>query len=326
MEACHSFWSEPNRCRNEGEIRFPDFEQLTAILSALEWKRHSGPVRMVTDTAGAAFFQEIGLSPFWDGTETVLDGLGETIDPMAFWAAGKLRALRDMPVPYVMLDTDLIVWENVESRLNGDAVAAHAEALTPRTYPDPSCFPLKEGYAFPEHWDFGLPAANTAFLYFRDATLRNAWLDESFDFMRHVRTEGLNPVQTMCFAEQRILPMCAGENGKSLGYLMIIVCGSSSRIRHSISSPISDFRSFVMRGSSLSLRKISVLAFASLLNLSCLDLLLSCQGSSMPYPTTRQSRMMSMSSEKRFMRPYTFDKLVPPLNVNASFHGHLWNK
>ena len=38
--------------------------------------------------------------------------------------------------------------------------------------------------------------------------------------MRHVRTEGLNPVQTMCFAEQRILPMCAGENGKSLGYLM----------------------------------------------------------------------------------------------------------
>ena len=220
MEACHAFWSEPNRLRNRGEIRFPEDEQLTAILSALEWKRHSGPVRMLTDTAGAAFFQKIGLTPFWDGTEAVLDGLGESIDPLAFWAAGKLRALRAMPVPCAMLDTDLIVWENVESRLSGDAVAAHAEALNPRTYPDPSRFPLEEGYAFPENWDFSLPAANTAFLYFRDAALRNAWLDEAFDFMRHVRTEGLNPVQTMCFAEQRILPMCAGENGKTLGYLM----------------------------------------------------------------------------------------------------------
>ena len=40
------------------------------------------------------------------------------------------------------------------------------------------------------------------------------------DFMQHVRTDGSDPVQTMCFAEQRILPMCAGETGKTLGYLM----------------------------------------------------------------------------------------------------------
>ena len=220
MEACHSFWSEPNRCRNEGEIRFPDFEQLTAILSAMEWKRHSGPVRMVTDTAGAAFFQGNRVIPVLGQVRDRSGRPWRDDRPHGLLGRGTLRALRDMPVPCVMLDTDLIVWENVEARLNGDAVAAHAEALNPRTYPDPSCFPLKEGYAFPEHWDFGLPAANTAFLYFRDATLRNAWLDEAFDFMRHVRTEGLNPVQTMCFAEQRILPMCAGENGKSLGYLM----------------------------------------------------------------------------------------------------------
>ena len=220
MEAFHSFWSEPNCRRNQGEIRFPDYEQLTAILSTLEWKRHSGPVRMMTDKAGAAFFHKIGLSPFWDETETVLDRLGETVDPVAFWAAGKLQALRAMPIPCVMLDTDLVVWENIESRLNGDAVAAHAEALNPLTYPDPSCFPTREGYAYPEKWDFSLFAANTAFLYFRNAVLRDTYVDEAFDFMHNVRTEGLNPVQTMCFAEQRILPMCVGENGKTLRYLM----------------------------------------------------------------------------------------------------------
>ena len=220
MEAFHSFWSEPNRRRSLGGICFPDYEQLTAILSALEWKRHSGPVRMMTDTAGAGFFHESGLSPFWDETEVILDRLEDAIDPEAFWAAGKLRALRAMPVPCVMLDTDLIVWENIESRLNADAVAAHSEPLNSRTYPDPACFPLKEGYSFPEKWNFSLFAANTAFLYFRDAALRDAYVDEAFDFMRHVQTEGLNVVQTMCFAEQRVLPMCAEEKGKTLGFLM----------------------------------------------------------------------------------------------------------
>ena len=99
MEAFHSFWSEPNCRRNQGEIRFPDYEQLTAILSTLEWKRHSGPVRMMTDTAGAAFFHKIGLSPFWDETETALDRLADTIDPEAFWAAGKLRRISNIRFP-----------------------------------------------------------------------------------------------------------------------------------------------------------------------------------------------------------------------------------
>ena len=220
MEACHSFWSEPNRCRNQGEIRFPDFEQLTAILSALEWKRHSGPVRMLTDSAGAAYFREIGLSAFWDGIESILDDLAHRTDPFAFWAAGKLWALGAMPIPCVMLDTDLIVWENVVSRLTEDVVAAHPEPLNPRTYPEPSVFRLTEGYAFPEKWDFSLNAANTAFLFFRDRTLRDTYLEEAMEFMQHVRTDGSDPVQTMCFAEQRILPMCAGETGKTLGYLM----------------------------------------------------------------------------------------------------------
>ena len=26
------------------------------------------------------------------------------------------------------------------------------------------------------------------------------------------------------------------------------------------------------------------------------------------------------------INPYAFDRLVPPLKVNASFHLHLWNK
>lgn len=220
MEAFHSFWSKPNRARNGGEIRFPDFEQLTAILSALEWKRHSGPIRMVTDTPGAVSFGEAGLSAFWDVVDTTLDTLKENLDPIAFWAAGKLCALESMNMPCVMLDTDIILWNNVDTLLKSDVVAAHAEALNPRSYPSPSFFHFTDGYVFPEDWDFSLRAANTAFLYIRDAKFRDSYVNAAMEFMKHVRTDGLNPVQTMCFAEQRILPMCAKAAGKTLTYLM----------------------------------------------------------------------------------------------------------
>lgn len=220
MEAFHSFWSAPNSCRNQGEIIFPDYEQLTAILSALEWRRHSGTIRMVTDRAGAAYFREKGLTTFWNETEETLDSLNDAVDPVAFWAAGKLAALKTRKTPCVMLDTDLIVWENVERKLTADVVAAHAEGLNPRTYPEPSAFRMKNGYRFPENWDFSIRPANTAFLYIRNTEFRDAYVEAVFRFLEHVETEGLTPVQTMCFAEQRILPMCAAAEAQTMSYLM----------------------------------------------------------------------------------------------------------
>ena len=220
MEAFHSFWSLPNRCRNENEIRFPDYELLTTILSALKWKQLNGPIRMITDSLGCEYFRSIGFSDLWDGMDTALDELTGVIDPLAFWAAGKLYALKTVQTPCVMLDTDIIIWKNINGLLLTDAVAAHAEALNPLTYPEPSVFHFRNGYAFPKMWDFSLYAANTAFLYIRDSEFRDCYVNDAFRFMRNLETDGLNPVQSMCFAEQRILPMCAAANDKSLSFLM----------------------------------------------------------------------------------------------------------
>ena len=221
MEAFHSFWSEPNRCRNNGQIRFPDYEQLTAILSASEWQRHSGKIRMITDTEGAQFFQTIGLSNFWNEIDVSLDHLKDTVDPFLFWAAGKLYALQQMQAPCVMLDTDLILWENVEEFLKEtDLTAAHPEPLNPEVYPDRSVFHLKQGYQFPEEWDFTLEAANTAFLFIRDQEFLNYYTGEAIRFFQNVEIGDLNPVTAMCFAEQRVLPMCAKARGRRMSFLM----------------------------------------------------------------------------------------------------------
>lgn len=222
MKAFHSFWTGPRRGRGHGALALPDHELVTLILSALEWQKHNGPIRMVTDSHGAALFARAGLSGLWsEPLDTSLDELDGTVDPIRFWAAGKLFALRRTDCPCVMLDTDLVVWRELGGLLGGGVVAAHREELSPSVYPEPaSAFRLAEGYAFPEAWDFSLPAANTAFLYMPDAALSAYYTDAAFAFMRALRATDADTTVTMCFAEQRLLPMCAKAMGVTVNYLL----------------------------------------------------------------------------------------------------------
>ena len=225
MKAFHSFWSRPNYVRNHGEIGFPDFELLTAILSALHWRRHNGSIRMITDERGAAYFRQLGLEGVWDEIDTGLDEIGPEVDPFLFWAAGKLYALQRMEAPCVMLDTDLIIWEDPALQDPGiwerEIVAAHAETLNPLVYPDPSSFRLSGEYQYPADWDFTVDAANTAFLYLRDPAFRDRYVAQALRFFRNlIPNEQTDPVNAMCFAEQRILPMCAKAAGKPVSYLL----------------------------------------------------------------------------------------------------------
>lgn len=220
MEAFHSLWTRPRRLRGEGPA-LPDYETLTAMLSALTWRSHTGRIRMVTDAPGAEYLRRCGLEELWDLLDVSLDAVPETVDAYLFWAAGKLYALRSVPCPCVMLDTDLIVWENVEKRLAGfDAVCAHREDLDPAVYPDPAGFTFREGYSLPADWDLDLRAANTAFLFLRDGRFRDAYTDAALDLMAGLSPGGrADAVTAMCFAEQRVLPMCAKAEGKALGAL-----------------------------------------------------------------------------------------------------------
>ncbi|MBO4913979.1 MAG: hypothetical protein J5449_02130, partial [Oscillospiraceae bacterium] len=86
-----------------------DFELLTLMLSALEWRRHCGAISMITDSRGRDYFERAGLGSLWsEPIDVSLDRMDESVDPTLFWAAGKLEALRLTPAPCVMLDTDMI--------------------------------------------------------------------------------------------------------------------------------------------------------------------------------------------------------------------------
>lgn len=221
MQAFHSFWSKPNCIKNDGHIEIPDYELLVLILSALKWKQLNGPIKMITDSAGAAFFAANGLENLWsEPIDTCLDGLDSNVDPFLFWAAGKLYAMKRVPCPCVMLDTDMIIWQNIGNLFQQDVIAAHAESLSSPVYPKPDVFCVRTGYEFPREWDFSVQPANTAFLYIPESSLRDYYATSAFEFMTSVEQSNVNPVVSMCFAEQRILPMCVAAKKGHVTYLL----------------------------------------------------------------------------------------------------------
>ena len=64
ITAFHSFWSKPNRIKNNGTVVIPDFELLVMVLSALTWQSIQGPIRMITDSE--ALERAAGLQPGCD--------------------------------------------------------------------------------------------------------------------------------------------------------------------------------------------------------------------------------------------------------------------
>jgi len=220
MTAFHSFWTRPRRVKNNGTAALPDYEILPMMLSALTWRQLHGKITMKTDSVGAEYLKCSNLMGLWDEIDTCLDHVPSDIDPFLFWAAGKLYALNTMDCPCVMLDTDLIIWKDISSRLSYDVVAAHGEPLYEDVYPSVDRFTMSEDYHYPEDWDFSLHAANTAFLYIKNRSFRNYYVQCSVDFMRSLSGGDVTPVTAMCFAEQRILPMCANAYRQSMGYLL----------------------------------------------------------------------------------------------------------
>ncbi len=197
-----------------------DFELFTLILSALEWRKNGGGIKMLTDGPGAEYLRSRGLEGLWDGgIETPLDDVPAEIDPFLFWAAGKIWALKACAEPVCAVDCDMIVWRGLSPILADKEIAvAHREAITPEVYPPRERFRMREGYAFPERGWEAAPC-NTAFLYISDMDFKNYYIDRSLEFMTALLGDE-STIVPMVFAEQRLLAMCAAERGKPIFHLL----------------------------------------------------------------------------------------------------------
>ena len=217
MRAFHTL-----RTKNRPDFRLDDFEILTLMLSALEWKKHNGGTILHTDSVGKRYLERLGILNIWDSVSTSLDemdnlGLNEEV----FWAGGKFFALIEQDFPCVMIDLDFIVWQPLDfERFQSEIAVIHCESTSAPCYPEAGYFHFVDGFILPEWLDWSLEPCNCALVYFGDREFVEAYCGFAFDFMRHAvpptEQTGWDLLPYMVFIEQRWLSMCAEASGKKI--------------------------------------------------------------------------------------------------------------
>lgn len=212
----HTLWTLPYFQNSKYDsYSMQDYELLTMILSALMWRRNNGPITLYGDARAIDYVKGLGISHIWNGGLREIR-VPDSISPKVFWAAGKLYALKEMNMPAVMVDLDLIIWKNISGYIDGtDICSIHREGIYPEVYPDRDFFNMKDSYIFDPLWDWGAPPVNTCMLYISDDQFKNYYVDSATDFMENCDEKEENLCH-MVFAEQRLLAMCAGKKGKKI--------------------------------------------------------------------------------------------------------------
>jgi hypothetical protein len=222
MTAFHTAWTKPFFALNPLPFFLDDWDILTTMLSALEWRRHNGGVKMITDKAGAEYYRKLGIDHIWNlGVETLLEtAIDGAIKPMSFWAAGKIYALRSISAPCAMIDTDFIVWEPVNALVKKAPISViHREKISDAIYPPKTFFAMNGAYAFPETWDWSVEPCNTAFLFINDEELKSCYTEQSINFMKNLK-QSRDITAEMVFAEQRLLAMCCREKNITINAIL----------------------------------------------------------------------------------------------------------
>ena len=210
IEAFHSNWTAPFFTVYNGEYFIEDFEILTTILSALKWREFNGNIKMITDERGAEYYKSLNIDTIWNkGINVILDKLiSKEIDANIFWAAGKIFALQSENTPCAMIDTDFIVWNNINDILHDKEVCTiHSEDITD-IYPFKNTFIMKDKYTFDSEWDWRIKPQNTAFTYIANRGFKDYYTNSAIEFMKNLKV-GDNRIVNMVFAEQRLISMCS---------------------------------------------------------------------------------------------------------------------
>lgn len=217
----------------ESSYRQEDFEVLTTVLSALEWRRHNGTIRLYTDPVGRDFYDRLGLLGLWDGgiDAEVLDTASGTINCDVFWSFGKIVALRQETAPCCVMDTDLIVWEDIRRLVDAEVMSLHEESLAFPAYVGRDRLTAPPGFDW-SGLDWSVTPYSAALLLFTEDAFKDSYADRALSFMagNPVRSEpeGALPAHPV-FAEQRLLPMCAKASGVRIGSFLRDCTGAELR-------------------------------------------------------------------------------------------------
>jgi hypothetical protein len=201
-----------------------DFEALITAYSVLQYKLTCGPMHLVTDSLGARYLEHLGILQLYDEVHVKLDSI-VGIDPVTFWAAGKLYAYELIPAPCISLDMDAVLFKPLPHQ--EDVTALHVDNALWDCYAESRAMYAACGFKS-RNWDWSLPPLNVGLLQFRNEAIKNFYTSTSIAFMEcftnfyssdilkrkvlQLKQLGRKAsIFEQIFAEQRILSLCVGR-------------------------------------------------------------------------------------------------------------------
>lgn len=202
-------WVLENARKNRN-FYMPEIELLYMVASVIQWKKFNPniPTYLICTYEVHQKFCELDLTYLWDHVDIDILNEGDSIDRGPFWACSKIKAMRKISAPFVMMDNDLYLTRgNVmteEDFSEFGVVVSHRES-GPGYYLLSTHHSLAglEGLYQP---DLRGDSFNVSFLYIRDDDFRKRYCEKAYEWMTAL-SDGRPGVHGghMIFCEQKLL-------------------------------------------------------------------------------------------------------------------------
>ena len=210
MIAFYSNWTKPfyNKNNESTPYKVPDYELLCSIVSSLKWRENNGNTLMICDKIAGDYYRSLGIDKVWNDIDDNLK-VPKNIDSEIYWAAGKLYAMNKVNTPFIMMDTDFIVWHNIYNKVSGkDLVAAHTERFKSYDGID-KYLNFKNNKILNNNQD--VKPFNTSLLYIANNNFKDYYLEQAFNMMKDLEIINYHKYKQMITIEQRLLAILAKE-------------------------------------------------------------------------------------------------------------------
>jgi hypothetical protein len=201
--------------RGYGGPYYQEHILLSQALSAYEWKKYNGEIQLYTTEKDLNFFEQIGLSVFYDKIDTTVLSEDNRIQWNHFLECSRVPVMQAVgKIPVAFLDNDFILFKKLpDNVLDFDAVFLRRETIESGFYPELSNLPKPDGYAFPGMVELqtSLPASS-GFVLLNNQSLMHSYAEKAMDFMKGNPLPFVNKdeyfltkIQTNDFVNQRLL-------------------------------------------------------------------------------------------------------------------------
>jgi len=218
-----SLWTEPLRLKADLRAGWPsEFYHFAGwVLSSLQLKNVYGEVHLYTDDLGAfLLIDKLGLP--YDSVSLELNNISR---PPSLWALGKIMTYRMQTEPFIHVDGDVFIWEQLNERMHQAGLVAQNLDLDISHYKKIYSDVIDSGFKLPSFMESSLPqniyGANAGILGGNDLDFIESYTSFILDFL-DVNSDKIKDVNNslLClFCEQSFFYYLAKEEKCPIDFL-----------------------------------------------------------------------------------------------------------